>query len=110
MLSLDMLDRGDFLRWFYRRYEDAKLADLDKDTWELTSDLLLEKAFPAGIRQVREHRPWVTGPSSLPARSTLLSSRCARSSTTSCAHAWGNKPGNFPGSSTRHHLRERPAR
>ena len=56
MLSLDMLDRGDFLRWFYRRYEDAKLADLDKDSWELTSDLLLEKSFPAGIRRVREHR------------------------------------------------------
>jgi HAD superfamily hydrolase (TIGR01490 family) len=56
MLSLDMLDRGDFLRWFYRRYEDAKLADLGKDTWELTSDLLLEKSFPAGIRRVREHR------------------------------------------------------
>jgi HAD superfamily phosphoserine phosphatase-like hydrolase len=56
MLSLDMLDRGDFLRWFYRRYEDAALDGLGKDAWELTSDLLLEKSFPAGIRRVRAHR------------------------------------------------------
>ena len=26
------------------------------DSWELTSDLLLAKSFPAGIRRVREHR------------------------------------------------------
>jgi HAD superfamily phosphoserine phosphatase-like hydrolase len=56
MLSLDMVDRGDFLRWFYRRYEDADLATLRTDSWELTSDLLLAKSFPAGIRRVREHR------------------------------------------------------
>ena len=56
MLSLDMVDRGDFLRWFYRRYENADLATLRKDSWELTSDLLLAKSFPAGIRRVREHR------------------------------------------------------
>ena len=56
MLSLDMVDRGDFLRWFYRRYENADLARLRTDSWELTSDLLLAKSFPAGIRRVREHR------------------------------------------------------
>jgi alcohol-forming fatty acyl-CoA reductase len=56
MLSLDMIDRGDFLRWFYRRYEDANLEDLTGDAWELTSDLLVAKSFPAGIRRVREHR------------------------------------------------------
>ena len=56
MLSLDMIDRGDFLRWFYRRYEDANLEDLTDDAWELTSDLLVAKSFPAGIRRVREHR------------------------------------------------------
>jgi HAD superfamily hydrolase (TIGR01490 family) len=56
MLSLDMTDRGDFLRWFYRRYEDAPLARLEEDAWELTSDLLLARSFPAGIRRVREHR------------------------------------------------------
>jgi HAD superfamily phosphoserine phosphatase-like hydrolase len=56
MLSLDMVDRGDFLRWFYRRYENADVATLRNDSWELTSDLLLAKSFPAGIRRVREHR------------------------------------------------------
>ncbi|MGA3218539.1 MAG: HAD-IB family phosphatase [Acidimicrobiales bacterium] len=56
MLSLDMVDRGDFLRWFYRRYENADLATLRNDSWELTSDLLLAKSFPAGIRRVRDHR------------------------------------------------------
>jgi fatty acyl-CoA reductase len=56
MFALDMADRGDFLRWFYRRYEDADLGQLRRDSWELTSDLLLAKSFPAGIRRVREHR------------------------------------------------------
>ena len=56
MLSLDMVDRGDFLRWFYRRYQNADLGELRGEASELTSDLLLEKSFPAGIRRVREHR------------------------------------------------------
>ena len=56
MLSLDRLDRGDFLRWFYRRYEGADLEELREESWELASDLLVAKAFPAGIRRVREHR------------------------------------------------------
>ncbi len=62
MLSLDMVDRGDFLRWFYRRYEDADLAELSREAWEMTSDLLAAKAFPAGIRRVRGHRASATGP------------------------------------------------
>ena len=56
MLRLDNLDRGDFLRWFYRRYEGADPGELEGEAWEMTSDLLLSKAFPAGIRRVREHR------------------------------------------------------
>jgi alcohol-forming fatty acyl-CoA reductase len=56
MFSLDMIDRGDFLRWFYRRYEDASLDELSEESWELTSDLLVAKSFPAGLRRVREHR------------------------------------------------------
>jgi fatty acyl-CoA reductase len=56
MFALDMVDRGDFLRWFYRRYQDADLGELRGEAWELTSDLLLAKSFPAGIRRVREHR------------------------------------------------------
>jgi fatty acyl-CoA reductase len=56
LLKLDRRDRGDFLRHFYRRYEGAPAARLEDDAWELFSDLLLMKSFPAGIRRVREHR------------------------------------------------------
>jgi fatty acyl-CoA reductase len=56
LLALDRQDRGDFLRHFYRRYEGAPVARLEHDSWELWSDLLLAKAFPAGIRRVRAHR------------------------------------------------------
>ena len=56
LLALDRRDRGDFLRYFYRRYEDAPADQLRGDAWELFSDLLLTKSFPAGIRRVREHR------------------------------------------------------
>ncbi len=56
LLSLDRRDRGDFLRSFYRRYEDAPTGRLRSDSWEMFSDLILAKAFPAGIRRVREHR------------------------------------------------------
>ena len=56
LLALDREDRGDFLRHFYRRYEGAPAGRLRTDTWELTSQLLLTKSFPAGIRRVREHR------------------------------------------------------
>ncbi len=56
LLALDRRDRGDFLRHFYRRYEGAPVARLESDSWGLWNDLLLAKAFPAGIRRVREHR------------------------------------------------------
>ncbi|HWG74559.1 MAG TPA: HAD-IB family hydrolase [Acidimicrobiales bacterium] len=56
LLSLDREDRGDFLRYFYRRYDGAPAGRLRSDAWELASDLLLTKSFPAGIRRVREHR------------------------------------------------------
>ena len=56
LLALDRSDRGDFLRYFYRRYEGAPVERLNRDGWELFSDLVLTKSFPAGIRRVREHR------------------------------------------------------
>jgi HAD superfamily hydrolase (TIGR01490 family) len=56
LLRLDRRDRGDFLRHFYRRYADAPVEQVEADAWELFSDLLLMKSFPAGIRRVREHR------------------------------------------------------
>jgi len=54
--ALDRRDRGDFLRHFYRRYEGAPAHRLEADAWELFSDLILTKSFPAGVRRVREHR------------------------------------------------------
>jgi HAD superfamily hydrolase (TIGR01490 family) len=56
LLSLDRRDRGDFLRHFYRRYEDAPVEQIEEDAAELFSRLVLTKSFPAGIRRVREHR------------------------------------------------------
>ena len=56
LLALDRRDRGDFLRFFYRRYEDAPVDQVRVDAWELFSEHILKKSFPAGIRRVREHR------------------------------------------------------
>ncbi|MBA3605499.1 MAG: HAD-IB family phosphatase, partial [Acidimicrobiia bacterium] len=56
LLSLDRIDRGDFLRHFYRRYEDAPVAQIDADAAELLTQVILTKSFPAGMRRVREHR------------------------------------------------------
>ena len=56
LLALDRKDRGDFLRSFYRRYEDAPIAQLEEDSGELLSWLILTKGFPAGWRRVRQHR------------------------------------------------------
>ncbi len=56
LLALDRADRGDFLRYFYRRYDGAPVDRLRADGWELFSDMVLTKSFPAGIRRVRQHR------------------------------------------------------
>jgi len=56
LLRLDRLDRSDFLRSFYRRYEDAPVERLGVDGYELLCDLLLQRAFPAGLARVRAHR------------------------------------------------------
>ena len=56
LLKLDRIDRGDFLRHFYRRYEDAPVAQIDEDARELLSQVIITKSFPAGLRRVRDHR------------------------------------------------------
>ena len=53
---MDRKDRGDFLRFFYRRYEDAPVSQIDEDSQELLTNLILTKSFPRGMRRVREHR------------------------------------------------------
>jgi len=56
LLALERRDRGDFLRSFYRRYEDAPVTALADDSWELFHRQLLTRSFPAGFARVREHR------------------------------------------------------
>jgi HAD superfamily hydrolase (TIGR01490 family) len=56
LLALDRKDRGDFLRFFYRRYENASIDQLEHDSAEMLSQLIMTKSFPAGLRRVREHR------------------------------------------------------
>lgn len=56
LLALDRKDRGDFLRSFYRRYEDANAELLSADAWDYLTELVVTKSFPAGIRRVREHK------------------------------------------------------
>jgi len=56
LLALDRRDRGDFLRTFYRRYEEAPAELVRADSVELFHHLLLAKSFPAGMARVRAHR------------------------------------------------------
>ncbi len=56
LLALDQRDRTDFLRHFYRRYDGASVAEMDRLGQELLADHILTKAFPAALRRVREHR------------------------------------------------------
>jgi HAD superfamily hydrolase (TIGR01490 family) len=56
LLALDRRDRGDFLRSFYLRFEDAPLDQLRTDSWELFHQQLLTKSFPDGFARVRAHR------------------------------------------------------
>lgn len=56
MLALDRQDRGDFLRMFYRRFDNAPVGQIDVDAAEMLSDLIITKSFPAALRRVREHR------------------------------------------------------
>ena len=56
LLALDRRDRSDFLRYFYRRYEGASVAELEADSWDHFHEHLLPRTFPDGIARVREHR------------------------------------------------------
>lgn len=56
LLKLDRRDRSDFLRSFYRRYEDAPTRQVAEDSIEHFNQLLMAKSYPAALRRVREHR------------------------------------------------------
>ncbi len=55
-LQIDRRDRGDFLRTFFRRYEGADVARVDALIDAHVGEFMLQKASPAGIRRIREHR------------------------------------------------------
>ena len=54
--AVDRRDRTDFLRYFYRRYENAPIAQIEEDSRYLLTDIIMAKSFPDGLRRVREHR------------------------------------------------------
>ncbi|NQY57595.1 MAG: HAD-IB family phosphatase, partial [Ilumatobacteraceae bacterium] len=56
LLKLDRADRTDFLRYFYRRYENAPVEQIECDAREMLTHIILTKSFPAGLRRVRRHR------------------------------------------------------
>ena len=56
LLKIDRQDRTDFLRHFYRRYENAPVAQVEADAREMMTQLIMAKSFPEGLRRVREHR------------------------------------------------------
>jgi HAD superfamily hydrolase (TIGR01490 family) len=55
-LQTDRRDRGDFLRTFFRRYEGASVEEVQRLLDEHVSEFMLQKASPAAIRRIREHR------------------------------------------------------
>jgi HAD superfamily hydrolase (TIGR01490 family) len=56
LLKLDRTDRTDFLRHFYRRYEDAPVEQIERDAAAMFAEMIMTKSFPEGLRRVRQHR------------------------------------------------------
>jgi HAD superfamily hydrolase (TIGR01490 family) len=55
-LQIDRRDRGDFLRTFFRRYQGASVAGVDRLIDEHVGEFMLQKASAAAIRRIRDHR------------------------------------------------------
>jgi HAD superfamily hydrolase (TIGR01490 family) len=55
-LQIDRRDRGDFLRTFFRRYEGANVAGIERLIDRHVGEFMLQKASAAAIRRIREHR------------------------------------------------------
>jgi HAD superfamily phosphoserine phosphatase-like hydrolase len=109
LLAMDRRDRGDFLRHFYRRYEDAPIEQLDIDSVEMFSDLIITKSFPAAIRRVRQHRALghrtllITGALDFvvkPLRPLFDDIVCASLSTTASSTASGETTARYAGELT----------
>ncbi len=101
LLKLDRLDRSDFLRFFYRRYEALRSIRSTKTPPRCSAISSSPSRSPPRIRRVREHRR--TRPphrARSPARSTSSSSPSRRSSTTSSPPHGHHRPTCATGSAT----------
>mgnify|MGYP000971545938 FL=1 len=55
-LGAERKDRGVFLRQVYRRYEGAKLDELERFVDERLTPFVLDRTSPEAVRRIREHR------------------------------------------------------
>lgn len=55
-LGAERKDRGVFLRQVYRRYEGAKLDELERFVDERLTPFVLDRTSPDAVRRIREHR------------------------------------------------------
>lgn len=56
LFRMDRMDRGDFLRTFYRWFAGAPVAQLQADTHDMFNEYLLKKCYPDGLARIRAHR------------------------------------------------------
>ena len=88
LLALDRKDRGDFLRYFYRRYEGAPVEQLDEDAAEMFSGADPRQVVP-GRDPARARAPRTRASHAADHRRARLRRRprSGRCSTTSCARS-----------------------
>lgn len=55
-LGAERKDRGVFLRQVYRRYEGARLDELERFVDERLTQFVLDRTSPDAVRRIREHR------------------------------------------------------
>lgn len=56
LVMMDRKDRGDFLRTFYRLYENADIDELQKDALEFFHSYIMNRSYPAGFARLKKHR------------------------------------------------------
>ena len=56
LLNAERRDRGEFLRMFYRQYENARATDVRALAAATLSDLFLRRLSAAAVRRIRKHR------------------------------------------------------
>jgi fatty acyl-CoA reductase len=56
LFMMDRMDRGDFLRTFYRWFAGAPVDQLHADAHDMFNEYLLKKCYPDGLARIRAHR------------------------------------------------------